>query len=360
MKKHLHQIRRQHGLSLVELMVSITIGLILILGMSSLLLQNKQTYYVNSSTQQVQQNSRFVLHTLKSAIRHAGYSSYYADLSEASIDNILSDKNNFLWDIKDPIIGFNDITAGQTIGGVDWNIKPETDVLMLRSIINVVPLGKETGGNELAIPTTTELKDGMIMLVADANHASLFQATTVGPSSNNSAPVNEKMVIKIDSSSMTPGNSLSSINNHFSATTESVIGQLDSTMFYISTGENGRPALFQASLIIDNGTKAELIPVEIAPNVDNMQLIYGIDTNGDREVDAYQDASAVANWNNVLSIQIALLLMTEGDGTATKTTAHTFDSSDFSYKPDTSGSSTGDRYLRRAFYGYSTLRNRVL
>ena len=39
-----------------------------------------------------------------------------------------------------------------------------------------------------------------------------------------------------------------------------------------------------------------------------MQVKYGVDTNGDMVPDAYQTANAVANWNNVVSISVAILV----------------------------------------------------
>ena len=45
----------------------------------------------------------------------------------------------------------------------------------------------------------------------------------------------------------------------------------------------------------------------IAEGVDNMQVLYGIDTDSDGFANQYQNAGA-ADWNNVSSIQIALLI----------------------------------------------------
>jgi type IV pilus assembly protein PilW len=43
-------------------------------------------------------------------------------------------------------------------------------------------------------------------------------------------------------------------------------------------------------------------------NVENMQVLYGEDTDADGVVDQYRDAGGVANFDNVLSIHVALLL----------------------------------------------------
>ena len=49
-------------------------------------------------------------------------------------------------------------------------------------------------------------------------------------------------------------------------------------------------------------------PQELIEGIESMQILYGVDTSGDRLVDDYVKASAVANWNTVISLTIALLI----------------------------------------------------
>ena len=48
----------------------------------------------------------------------------------------------------------------------------------------------------------------------------------------------------------------------------------------------------------------------IADNIENMQITYGIDTNGDGVVNRYADATSIASgdWNTPISVQIAVLV----------------------------------------------------
>lgn len=48
-------------------------------------------------------------------------------------------------------------------------------------------------------------------------------------------------------------------------------------------------------------------------NVENMQILYGEDTGSDRSVDRYVNAGQVLNFDNVLSVHLALVLASDGD-----------------------------------------------
>lgn len=61
------------GFSLVELMVSIAIGLIVILALTGVLIGNSTNTKTNERTSELQGNGRFALDHLKREIRHAGY-----------------------------------------------------------------------------------------------------------------------------------------------------------------------------------------------------------------------------------------------------------------------------------------------
>ena len=47
---------------------------------------------------------------------------------------------------------------------------------------------------------------------------------------------------------------------------------------------------------------------ELVEGVENMDIVYGIDNDGDTQVDQYSDASAVANWDDVVSVKVSLTI----------------------------------------------------
>lgn len=66
---------RQHGTSLVEVLVSITIGLFMIAAVLALYVNSRQTFRVQEALARVQENARFALEIGDREIRKAGYRS---------------------------------------------------------------------------------------------------------------------------------------------------------------------------------------------------------------------------------------------------------------------------------------------
>lgn len=64
---------KQAGLSLVELLIAMVIGLIIIAGVGQILLSGRQSYNTQSGTGTLQENGRFALFYLQRDIRMAGF-----------------------------------------------------------------------------------------------------------------------------------------------------------------------------------------------------------------------------------------------------------------------------------------------
>jgi len=93
----------------------------------------------------------------------------------------------------------------------------------------------------------------------------------------------------------------------------------------------------------------------IAEAVDNMQVLYGIDTDGDGFANQYQNAGA-ADWNNVSSIQIALLINSIDNVKDIAPGAGNEDQFNLLGQNDTA---LNDRLARRVFTTTIPLRNRT-
>jgi type IV pilus assembly protein PilW len=71
-------------------------------------------------------------------------------------------------------------------------------------------------------------------------------------------------------------------------------------VYYIAPGASGRSALFRRI-----GTAAT---EELVEGVENMQITYGEDTDGDGAADSYLTANNVTNMGNVLAVRVSLLI----------------------------------------------------
>jgi len=95
--------------------------------------------------------------------------------------------------------------------------------------------------------------------------------------------------------------------------------------------------LFRQSLTNAGSTQIE----EIVEGVEDMQFLYGEDSDDDGTPNRYVDSATVTDWNNIVSIRIELQVRSIEDNVTAKLTAF------------------GDRKLRRTFTTSIALRNRV-
>ncbi len=73
LNEHGSGMRRQRGLSLVEIMVALTLGLILTTGVIQLFVSNKRAYEVQTATNGMQENGRYAMKLLTDSLRAADH-----------------------------------------------------------------------------------------------------------------------------------------------------------------------------------------------------------------------------------------------------------------------------------------------
>jgi len=66
-------IHNQQGVSLIELMVSLTIGLVIILGIAQIFSANRETYTAQENLGQLQENGQYAINFISQHLRKAGY-----------------------------------------------------------------------------------------------------------------------------------------------------------------------------------------------------------------------------------------------------------------------------------------------
>jgi len=115
-----------------------------------------------------------------------------------------------------------------------------------------------------------------------------------------------------------------------------------SVVYTIATGAGGLPSLFRNI----NGTNSELIE-----GIENMQILYGADTNADRTPDYYVTSSTAGlNMASVISVHISLLLSSIDDNLTAQPSAYIYNGATII---------PADRRVRRVFTSTIALRNRL-
>src|SRR5208337_4932227 len=130
-----------------------------------------------------------------------------------------------------------------------------------------------------------------------------FQISSITPAGPN-AQINH-------TAAGTPGNTASTFTSgggSMSFPVGSQVAPIDTTVFYIGQGADGDGALFSYDLYDAAGAFTGAFTAnELVPDIEAMQVLYGLDTNGTQTVGEYVTADQVPDFNLVMSVKIAVL-----------------------------------------------------
>ncbi len=337
-----HCFHRQAGVGLVEIMVAVTLSLILIAGLVQVYTGNKQTYRVQEALSRVQENGRFALDFITRDLRNAGFLGC-AGTSTKTINRL---NIGFAWSFAQIIEGFEATSSSAwdrdpvATAGIVSPYLPARDVLTIRrSLGNPIQVVAHPGTNPagsapIEVAPGHGLQPADVVMVTDCADAAIFNITGITSNLANFDVVH-------GAGAGSPSNSSQALGKDY--TTAGAIVKLMTSTYYIGTGASGRPALFRK----DGAAAAQ----ELVEGVEDMQVFYGIDTNGDRTPNRYVTANNVTNWGNVVSAEVRLLLQTLDNNLAPQPQQYTFNGV-LSVSPDLR--------LRRTFTNTISIRNRTL
>ncbi|WP_299595523.1 PilW family protein [uncultured Microbulbifer sp.] len=337
--------RKQYGISLVELMISITIGLILMTGVIQLFLSSRATFSTQQAVARVQETGRLAMEFLSSDARMAGYMGCMS--RNANISNMLNTPNSLLYDYATPLEGVDNAT-GTLEAGYPTNVLAGTDVLLVRSASGtaVGVAAPNTGTAVLAeftnsAVTCADNSAGVsgfcpsdIVVVSDCTKARVFQVSGAAAASGNTHTILDHGAGSSPGNATVTWGGASATGLYETFDTDAEIAKLNTTIYYISDqGASGVPGLWQRV----NGGNAQ----ELLEGVEDMQILYGRDTGSDGVPDDYLTATAVgAAWDQVTSVRIQLLVRSGENNVLAEAQPYTFN-----------GATTtpADRRLRQVF-----------
>ena len=339
-RKHIGTTARQRGVGLVEIMISLTLGLMVTGAIVQIYLTTKRQNDMQTSLTGRQESARFAAQIIQRDAQMAGFRGCLRDLG--TVVNTLNDANTFLYDYGQHVVGF-DNAAGLPESITD--VVADTDVLTLRTVDDLgVELTVAMASNTDDPVTVDELdplpfEPGDIALVADCTGAAVFQVDEYDPDTGAIKHV----------AAGTPGNADLSLGRRFLAGAQ--VYRMRNTTYYIRESENGTgPALWRRVGLEE--------PQELAEGIENMQVLYGEDTDGDQAPDAYRTADAVVDWGEVVSLQVALLAAGTQDRVA-DADPRTFMLLDEEVDPTDGGDNPSDGRVRRVVSFTVALRNRL-
>lgn len=310
------RMRRQGGLTLVELMIALVLGSILMVGVVQLFSNMRHAYTLNESLSRIQEAGRFGMEHMSRHMRMAGYLGcervppnlmFHGDTEDS--------KDDLMYRFNVPIEGYDyngtgrlnpagfEIAALEPDGSTDtsqWSpaldadlsgdVVPGTDVFAVRYMDSggVEAMQPGDNGGPSSPPTFNgdhKFKQGDTILISDCSGRAV--SGDVGSASTSQITLGSGQFPQM-------GNPVN-------------INQARSDVFYIGVGGNGNPALFRRTLANESNVETQ----ELVNGVESMQILYGVDSNGNGRANEYMDAGEVAaadEWPNVLSARLSMLV----------------------------------------------------
>ena len=278
------------GFTLVELMVSIALGLIVLAGLVTMFANTSVARgEIDKASRQIE-NGRYALHVLTDDIAHAGY---FGPLSTAPTSTTIPDpcltasttdgaNGNGL---GVPLQGYVGATADPTLpSGCLVGYKPNTAVLVVRRAGTSTTGGTAITANEFNVQVSgcagevayivgTVLTD--FTLHKNDNHCPLPLSATSGPAD---------------------------------------IWPLYVRIYYITTCSNQDDCTASGADTVPTLRRVDVKPggsviTPIVDGIENLQLQYGLDTTGDGSTDSYTNTppTTVAAWGDVVAMRVYLL-----------------------------------------------------
>jgi type IV pilus assembly protein PilW len=365
-------IKGQAGLSLIELMIAIALGLVLTLGVIQIYLSGSASYRQTQGLAHAQESTRFVSAMLAPDFRSAGTFGCLARMGRPLnqvVDNRLNgvltvpvnqalqgweysgtgpgDNITLAAAIDTPVAGsWASGSAGTNLpAALAGSVITNSDVIIVNALTPLgVPVngGNPQNGANINLTGASGVDDRIILTVDEAcSRGELFQNTN-----NRNATA-----LTIAGGNVNPGNNGNTFNVDYGdddgdPLTTPRVYEFTAMAYYIGEGTNDEPALFRRLM-----TPLSSAPQELVSGVETLQLLYGVDTGGTSAADNYVPANQVTDWESIVSVRFSTMTRSQ-DEVLTEANNRSFDM----LGSEVSQANNGDRRARLVSVGTTALR----
>jgi type IV pilus assembly protein PilW len=320
-------VRRRGGFSLVELMVAITLSLIVTVALISVFVGSRSAYRATSGVAALTDGGRFALSFIQQSARNAGFMAcnHATAATQLTILNVAATPE-MQYDYAHALGGFEANGSGPTntltvrlppvlvdAAAADWTPNLDSKI----NNVNLAVAGSDVLVLRSGLPQTqpvyvTNIADGALNFIVNANTANQLQPgqTAVISDCTKSmtfqvlgAGVGAGATIDHSAGGVAPGNGSGGVFP-ISFAAGSVVSPVTTRVYFIGKGLDGDGALFS---IDQNGTGVFGPAQELVPDIENMQVLYGVDTSGTQTQFKYVTADQVADFDTVMYVRVAVL-----------------------------------------------------
>ncbi|MDP3813569.1 PilW family protein [Pseudomonas sp.] len=338
---------RQRGISLIELMIAMLIGLVITGAVIQVFLSSKATFSMQGNMSRLQENGRFALQYLAAQARPAGVGMGIR-MPEEQICIVASAADPADWArLNRPVWGKRSTGAAGDLGlsGTDEvYLFSNDDCNAFLTDTEVLEPGKNA--NVKVTAYCPSMRQNQVVMIADMEKAVLIRITN-SPAANAPNPTLAHSAGTNSKTAECGGFKFSDITFQSPAR---VIG-FEHKAFYVAAtarnGSNGQPvrALFVRDTVSG-------VAEEVVEGVEAMRVRYGVALAGRDAVQQYMTAAEVeaANrWGDVRTLGFELLLVADGKTSGAEAQSLTFDGA----------AVVADGRLRQVYRTVVALRNRI-
>jgi type IV pilus assembly protein PilW len=334
---------RQGGMTLIELMVGMVIGLLVSGAAITMTLATSRTHDVIDSLGRIQENARIAFELVSRDLREAGGNPCARNVPVA---NVLTNAGTAWWaSFNVPVRGYEGTEAfpDAAFGTAAGERVSGTDAIELKS-------GRDTGYSVETHTATSanfkinsaghDIRAGDIVMVCDFRQASIMQVTNADTAT---------ATIVHNQGTGTPGNcskglgfkvpmDCSANGTAYTYGANSQVTRLRAVRWYVGNNGRGGRSLYQSSLR-NSGTSTGVFNEEVLEGVTDLQIEYLLAGSN-----AFVASTSVAadQWRNVVSVRLTVQMAGAQGNDAAR------------YRVGTDGEG-----LRRSFSHVIALRNRM-
>lgn len=379
--------RPMQGVTLIEMMISLTIGMIIIAGIGYVYWGTKQSFRSQEALSRMQEGARMAFEIMGRDIRMAGFTGCPRNTAASGDINILVAGN--AWDknlIGQPLIGYEKTSGAWSafpagVTGVVGNVVGGDALTVLHSDNRkeYIVSTHDTVNTRFTLPSNHDIEQGEILVAAkpDCSRIAVFQNTKTC-TINSSGSCGHAIIEHTATSPCSTGNSRKGLGSPVATCPDgtpdsfdagSRLYRMSAVTYYIrmtnpTAPDVSQPALYRQVLGSD-GTVPDNNPEELIEGVQDMQLLYGEDTSPDAnidKIDVYRTADNVVDWTRVLGIRISLLMVSSSNeqGITTKPQTYAMDINGDGDVADSGETVTStDKLLHKVFTTTIAIKNRL-
>lgn len=280
--------KSQHGLTLIEVLVSMTIGLLLLLALGTLMINASRHFKISDEFARMQENGAFALNVIGNDLRMAGFYGYIssADITQPVHITVTNDCGaDWAVNIAQPLFGYSGqtgTTAAATLTCIHAN-----------NFIDGSPILVVRGASGMAVQPV-DLVTGTLYVQSDPNGGIIFDghayaAFTTPP---------KRTVLGGAGAPVYPYQAKAYYLRPCSRTSAA-----DGVC--LSSDDESRPI---PTLVRQELSGSTMVEVPVAEGIEAMSILYGVDSDSNGVPENYISSPTTAQFSQVVSARVSLLV----------------------------------------------------